>query len=206
MDEDQAPFTEVRKRESPFLLATRRLEEEHRLEPLVDVIARSARPLGEGRAREVLGGRWLGHALHPLLTDFPLGCWLGAGLLDLFGGRRSRPAAQRLVGMGVAFTVPTALAGLSDWTTTSNPKARRVGVAHAVLNTVVTVIYWRSWSARRDGRHTTGVLLGMVASSGAWASGYLGGHLSLRHGVGTGEPGYGSATLTDASDPPNDGR
>jgi hypothetical protein len=34
---------------------------------------------GEGM-RDALAGRWLGHALHPLLTDFPLGMWIGASV------------------------------------------------------------------------------------------------------------------------------
>src|SRR5947208_13414497 len=34
-----------------------------------------------------LQGEWLGHPLHPALTDFPLGCWMCASLLDLVGGR-----------------------------------------------------------------------------------------------------------------------
>jgi hypothetical protein len=40
-----------------------------------------------------LRGEWLGHALHPLMTDFPLGAWMSASLLDLFGPPQSREAS-----------------------------------------------------------------------------------------------------------------
>src|SRR3954468_12186738 len=117
------------------------------------LITRVARRVGSGRAGAVLRGEWLGHALHPLLTDFPLGCWLAAGLLDLFGGRSSRRAAQRLVGLGLVHGVPTAAAGLADWSQLREPRTRRVGVVHAIGNTVVATCYFRSWANRRGGRN-----------------------------------------------------
>jgi hypothetical protein len=59
-----------------------------------------------GRGRELLGGRWLGHSLHPLLTDLPLGCWSSASLLDLLGGHlttsRSVTRDNRLLDAPVA--------------------------------------------------------------------------------------------------------
>ena len=61
------------------------------LEPLI----RSA--FGSGTRASVLRGDWLGHAVHPLLTDVVLGTWTSATVLDIFGGRGSSAAAQRLV-------------------------------------------------------------------------------------------------------------
>ena len=65
-----------------------------------------------GRLREELHGRSLGHALHATLTDVPVGLWTSAAVLDLVGGERSAPAAQRLVGLGVLAVAPPALPGL----------------------------------------------------------------------------------------------
>jgi len=154
-------------------------------EPLQALAAR----LGKGPRGDVLRGSWLGHAVHPLLTDFPLGCWASAGLLDLLGGRSSRRAAQRLVGLGLLFVPATAASGLVDWSTVELPTARRVGVVHALGNTVVAVLYLASWRARRRHRHLRGVAFGMAGGMLAWGTGYLGGHLSLARGVGTGPRG-----------------
>lgn len=92
----------------------------------------------------MLRGDWLGDALHPLLTDFPVGCWLSAGLLDLVGGRGSRKASQRLIGFGLLMVPPTAAAGLSDWSRDQRPRVRRVGAVHAVGNVVASLLYLRS--------------------------------------------------------------
>jgi uncharacterized membrane protein len=181
---------------SPFLAAAQRLETDERLDAIVTALSPPAQLLNSGRARPLLGGQWLGHALHPLLTDFPLGCWIGAGLLDLLPAKASRPAAQRLVGLGVIFTLPTAAAGLSDWATVTDRRARRVGAAHVLLNTAVAGSYLWSWSLRRRGRHRSGVAVAMVGASAAWVSGYLGGHMSLRQHVGSGDP---SAHAADAA-------
>jgi uncharacterized membrane protein len=152
--------------------------------------------LGEGQRGDVLRGTWLGHALHPLLTDFPLGCWASAGLLDLLGGRSSRRAAQRLVGLGLLFVPTTAASGLVDWSTIEQPTARRVGVVHALGNTVVAALYLASWRARRRHRHLRGVAFGMMGGILAWGTGYLGGHLSFARGVGTGPRGLSPPAST----------
>src|SRR5688500_4263838 len=90
---------------TPSLLARvlEQTEQDERLDAAAAPLARVAELVESGTIGAVLRGEWLGHALHPLLTDFPLGCWLSAGLLDLVGGRAARPAAQQLVGLGLVF-------------------------------------------------------------------------------------------------------
>jgi uncharacterized membrane protein len=131
----------------------------------------------------------MGHALHPLLTDLPLGCWMSAGILDLLGGRGARRSAQRLVGVGLLAVPPTVASGLSDWSTLRDPRTRRVGAVHGVGNALVAFLYFRSWRARRKGHHLRGVGLGLAGGMGAWVTGYLGGHLSFARRAGTGERG-----------------
>ena len=41
----------------------------------------------DGPVKDALSGTWLGHALHPLLTDLPIGTWTSAVLLDWLGGQ-----------------------------------------------------------------------------------------------------------------------
>src|SRR5919106_6781546 len=86
-----------------------------------------------GVPRDALSGTWLGHALHPLMTDVVIGSFLSATLLDALGGEDDDEAAQRLIGVGLAAYGPTALAGFNDWADTemADEAARRVGLVHA---------------------------------------------------------------------------
>jgi nitrite reductase/ring-hydroxylating ferredoxin subunit/uncharacterized membrane protein len=136
-----------------------------------------------GAVKDALSGTALGHTLHPMLTDLPIGCWTSAMALDLFGGRAARPAAQRLIGLGLLSALPTAATGASDWSDTEGTTAR-VGAAHAVSNTVAFACYGASWMARRRGHHYRGVALGLLGAGAATVGGYLGGHLVNVLGVG----------------------
>ena len=125
-----------------------------------------------------------------MLTDFPLGAWMSASLLDLVGGRGARRASRRLIGFGLLAAVPTAVAGLAEWQATSGA-ARRVGVVHVSVNSTATVLYGSSWLARRRGRHAKGVLLALAGGVFATLGGYFGGHLSLVRKIGTADPALG---------------
>ncbi len=163
------------------------LERSPALERAAAVADRATRPLARGRAEELLRGQWFGHALHPLLTDFPLGMWMSANYIDLLGGRRGRPAATLLVGLGVAAALPTAATGAAEWRRTGG-RARRGGVAHAAVNGSALLLYAGSLAARLAGRHGAGVGLGLAGGVAATVGGYLGGHLSLVHRIGTADP------------------
>jgi uncharacterized membrane protein len=139
--------------------------------------------VGTGWQRDFWQGRWLGHSFHPLLTDFPLGAWASASFLDLFGGKDTRTAAETLVAFGVVAALPTALAGMADWSG-ADKKSKRVGLVHATLNGTVLACYATSLVARRRQRHGLGVGLGLAGGLIAWVSGYLGGHLSLVRDAG----------------------
>jgi len=164
---------------------TTRLEDERRLDPVVNAI----RPLtsaliADPARRDLLHGTWLGHALHPLLTDLPIGFWTSANVLDLIGGRGSRKAATQLVGLGVASAVPTIVTGWAEWAV-ADRQAQRVGIVHAVSNAVATGLFAASWRARLQERHSRGVVLGLAAATAATVGGYLGGHLAVARKVST---------------------
>jgi hypothetical protein len=158
------------------------------LDPRIDDLAttaeRAAAPEGS-TARQVLRGDWLGHALHPLLTDFTAGPWMAASFLDLFGPRGSAPAARRLVGFGLLAAVPTWLSGVTDWRET-DARERRLGLLHAATSSTATLLYACSYVARRRGRQRPGVVLGLAGGVVEMLDGYIGGELSLVGKVGTG--------------------
>jgi len=132
--------------------------------------------------REFLSGRsWLGHPLHPALTDLPIGFWTSALVVDVFGGRKAKGAATVLVAGGVAAAVPTAMSGAHDFTQL-DPEDKRVGIVHAIANTVALLFYAGSLLARLRGRRGRGVYLGILGATAATLGGYLGGHLAFGGG------------------------
>ena len=133
--------------------------------------------------RRALRGEWLGHALHPLMTDFPLGTWMSASLLDLFGSARSRESSELLLTLGCLAAVPTAASGIVELAG-ADPASRRVGVLHAAINSTALLLYGSSLLARQRGRHRAGVVLGIVGGLTATTGGYFGGHLSFVKGMG----------------------
>lgn len=171
---------------SPPMTLARRLEDASGLDAAVDRLEPVVAGAARGRAGDILLGRWLGHAAHPLLSDLPIGCWTAAGLLDLFGGRSTHRAAQRLVGLGVAFVPITAATGWAEWSAASDRRVKRVGVVHAAGNTAAVVLYVASWRARRRGHHLRGAVLGLVGGGLAGFTGYLGGHMAFVRGAGHG--------------------
>ena len=160
------------------------------LEPLdapAEAVAKAVRDtIPKGPVKDALSGTWLGHALHPLLTDAPIGTWTSSLLVDLLCGRDGRRASQRLVGIGVLASLPTAVTGLNDWadTTPADDSVRRMGAVHALANVAALGLYTASWRARRGGRHALGVTLGLAGAGALAAGGHLGGHLSYAKGVG----------------------
>lgn len=121
----------------------------------------------------------IGHTAHPALTDLPIGFWTSAWLLDIIGGRRSRPAARLLIGVGIATALPTIATGLGDVPQLRSGK-RRVVVVHAVCNTAALGYYMASWLHRGPSRdHGRAVRLGWAGAVTATMGGALGGYLSL---------------------------
>ena len=89
-------------------------------------------PAGQ-MAKNALHGVWLGHPLHPAITDVRLevGPWLlRSDLLELRGDSEYRAAADFAVLLGLLGSVPAALSGVTDWSDTHG-KPQRVGVVTA---------------------------------------------------------------------------
>jgi nitrite reductase/ring-hydroxylating ferredoxin subunit/uncharacterized membrane protein len=131
-------------------------------------------PLKDG-----LNGTWLGHALHPAITDVPIGAWTAALVLDALGERRG---ARIAVGVGLLGALGAAATGLTDWADTYG-KPRRLGVVHAALNGAATLLYGASWLARgrADGG---GVGLSLLGYGIASLSALYGGTMSLDLQIG----------------------
>ena len=145
---------------------------------------RSAVPAGP--VKDALSGTWLGHALHPLLTDVTIGTWMSAVLLDLVGGRASEPAAERLIALGLASAPATIATGWTEWADTevASDAVRRSGIVHAAANGAALAAFAGSLVARRRGDTGRGKLLGLAGAGLMSAGGWLGSHLAYTRGVG----------------------
>ncbi|WP_082363516.1 DUF2231 domain-containing protein [Chondromyces crocatus] len=136
---------------------------------------------------DVLHGRWLGHPLHAVLTDLPIGAWMTAQVFDTIelvsGTRRFRKGADLVHTIGLVGAAAAAVAGMADWSDTRGD-ARRLGFVHGVANVVVAGLYGGSLVARKRGRRTLGLTLSTVGFGLLAFSAWLGGELSYRHGVG----------------------
>lgn len=140
------------------------------------------------KVKNFLHGTWLGHPLHAVLTDIPIGAWTTALVLDALddGSRRHRGlrrAADTALGFGLLSVLPTAAAGITDWQATHGP-ARRVGLSHAVLNVAATALFTASWAMRRGGARRGGKLLALAGYGLTLGSAYLGGHLVYKKRIG----------------------
>jgi nitrite reductase/ring-hydroxylating ferredoxin subunit/uncharacterized membrane protein len=171
----------------------KRLEDATRLDrlsrPLAGLVGRATRP---DNVKSALSGTWLGHQLHPVLTDLPIGAWIMAAALDWTTGRSGAKAARRLVGLGVLSALPAAATGASDWSETYAAE-QRVGLVHAVSNLSATLLQSGSWIARRRGRRLTGMALSTAGLGVTLGGAYLGGHLSFIRGVGVNHTAFEDA-------------
>src|SRR3954471_22587937 len=131
--------------------------------------------------RDFLHGTWLGHPLHPVLVQVPVGSWTSAGLLDAVP--RLRPAATVLIGTGVAAAVPAALTGAADWAE-QEAGVRRLGAIHALLNSAALGLYVGSLAARAKGRGGLGRVLSYTGLGLASVSASIGGHMSYAQSSG----------------------
>ena len=93
------------------------------------------------QAKDALHGVWLGHPLHPVFTDVPIGAWTTALALDAAanGDPAMRRAATFAMGVGLAGAVGAAVTGLTDWSETQG-QSRRTGLVHGLHEVEVLLL------------------------------------------------------------------
>jgi nitrite reductase/ring-hydroxylating ferredoxin subunit/uncharacterized membrane protein len=138
-------------------------------------------------AKDALHGVWLGHPLHPVLTDVPLGAWTTAIALDAGEAVTGDPgygrAADFALGLGLVAAVGAAITGLTDWSETSG-RSRREGLLHGLLNITATTCVATSYALRRRGSRSAGHVTALAGYGIALAAAYLGGDLVYRERIG----------------------
>jgi nitrite reductase/ring-hydroxylating ferredoxin subunit/uncharacterized membrane protein len=194
----------LRRQLTPLEPLVREIEGAQVLDPVAKAVGQNVRStVPAGPVKDALAGTWLGHAVHPMLTDVVIGSFTSASILDLLAPGNDR-ASRRLIGFGLAAYLPTAATGITDWADTEvvDDGIRRAGLVHASCNAIGAALYASSWSARRRGARGRGRLLGLAGMTVMLAGGWLGGHLSLSKGVGPDQTVFdpGPADWTVAAD------
>jgi len=158
-----------------------------RLQPAVAASLGTDGAIGP-KIANLLHGTWLGHPLHVVLTDVPIGSWTAAAVLDALeektGSRAMGQGADAVIAVGLAGAAGAAITGLADWSKIGGGQPRRIGLTHALLNATATACYITSLCLRRAHSRRAGrrfALLGLIVSS---VSAYLGGHLVFNEKIG----------------------
>ena len=168
------------------------IDQQQWLEPASDTVQKAVASVLTGspakrRVDDILNGVWLGHPLHPVMTDIPLGAWTVALGLDAFesftGQRQFSPGADAAVVIGIVGAIGSAATGLSQWQYT-DAQPRRVGMAHALLNVAGLGFYIASAALRASGRRSASKLTSLVGYGIVVASSYLGGDLAYDERIG----------------------
>lgn len=143
--------------------------------------AKFGRLVGQDAIKSVLSGTFLGHPLHPVLTDIPIGTLAASTIVDVLGGDAS--TADALAVLGLVSVAPTAVTGLSDWADTVGEE-RRLGLVHALANIGGASLYLAALVSRRGGSRAMGRLFSVAGLGALSAGGYIGGHLVFGRGIG----------------------
>jgi uncharacterized membrane protein len=150
-----------------------------------------------------------GHGLHPILIVFPLGLFSTAVLFDLIrivhGGAGLGEAAFYDIAVGIVMGLVAAVAGLVDWLgIPSGTRARAIGLWHGAGNVVIVVVFAISWIIRVQDPGSPAVIAFVLSLAGALlalATGWLGGELVQRLGVGVDEGANLDASSSLAGEP-----
>lgn len=156
------------------------------LQPAVTDLFKAGGEAGQ-QVKNFLHGTWLGHPLHPVLTDIPIGAWTTALALDAMEAVSGRDefgsAADAAIAVGLVGALGAAATGITDWSDTEG-RGRKVGLVHGLLNAGAATLYATSLVMRRSNARRAGVGLSMLGFLVSGAAAYLGGHLVFGEQIG----------------------
>jgi uncharacterized membrane protein len=131
-----------------------------------------------------------GHPIHPVLIVFPIGLWVFSFICDLLYLTSTSEALLNtslytMIG-GTLGALAAAVPGFIDFFSISNERTRKIGLMHMSLNLIIVVLYSVNILLRINDRDVYGIpmVLSLVAIGLLAISGWLGGSLVYRHGVG----------------------
>ena len=136
-----------------------------------------------------------GHPIHPMLIPFPLALWVTSFVVDILFYFLRHPTllviAKFMIAAGCLGAIAAALPGIIDWLAIKNGDVKKVANWHARLNIAALVVFAISFFLRTGSyselvgrRLTIPFLLSLVGVILISISGWLGGELVFRYGIG----------------------
>jgi len=151
---------------------------------------------------------FLGHPIHQMMIVLPLGLLATAATCDVISAasrnRRLARAAYYMHSAGLLSGLGAAVPGAIDWwDIPPKTRAKKIGLLHGVGNLVVTALFGANWLLRRrrpDNVTSTGLALSTSGALLALVTGWLGGELVNRLGVGVHENANLNASSSFSTD------
>jgi uncharacterized membrane protein len=132
-----------------------------------------------------------GHPIHPMLIPFPIVCFVGTLVTDIVYSRNTDPgwatASHWLLAVGLGFAALAAVAGLTDYLGDQRLRGLGDALKHMLANVTAVVLELVNLVLRLnndDFIRSTGVWISAVVVLILLYSGWKGGDLVYRHGVG----------------------
>lgn len=151
------------------------------------------------RLKSFLNGTWLGHPLHPAITDIPIAAWLLTAVFDVIwlinNASWAAYGAFVAVIVGLLAALAAAVTGLTDWGDTYGAE-RRVGLNHAIFNVIAVLLYLISFVLRLvagPGDGLIAAILGFAGLISVLYAGYLGGEMVFSKGTGVNHTAWEAA-------------
>jgi nitrite reductase/ring-hydroxylating ferredoxin subunit/uncharacterized membrane protein len=144
------------------------------------------------RLKTLLNGTWLGHPLHPAITDVPVAAWLLTAVFDVLWlvapatNAWAARGAEATALAGIAAALGAIVTGMTDWSDTYGHE-RNVGFLHGLLNVSATALYAVSAGLRLTlgaGESTPAAIVGFVGLACVLYAAYLGGEMVFKLGTG----------------------
>jgi len=161
------------------------------LQHLIQVVVGSQRKPPR-RLKTLLNGTWLGHPLHPVITDVPVTAWVITAVFDVIWlispttFAWAARGAEVTVVIGLLGALGAIVTGLTDWSDTYGAE-RRVGLDHALFNAIATTLYLVSFILRLlagPGDSIAAAIIGFLGLASVTYAANLGGDMVFAKGTG----------------------
>ena len=170
------------------------------LQHLIQVVVGSQRKPPR-RLKTLLNGTWLGHPLHPVITDVPVTAWVITAVFDVIWlispttFAWAARGAEVTVVIGLLGALGAIVTGLTDWSDTYGTE-RRIGLDHALFNAIATTLYLVSFILRLlagPGDSIAAAIIGFVGLASVTYAAYLGGDMVFTKGTGVNHTAWEAA-------------